>query len=273
MSNTADINKINEFTRRPLTEDEVYTFDVILCDNKTDRDGERFSDNALKQMKELFIGKTGIFDHNPKGEKQTARIFDTEIVEEDNNYKYLKANCYMMRTNSNSDLILEIDGGIKKEVSVSCSCGKKICSICGKDAYKTICNHNPGRKYGNKICCFILDDVTDAYEWSFVAVPAQINAGVTKKFSEEYISSDDSDLKNNSQEILEKTLESIRKDVVRLCYLNYDETSRKAMIFASNQMSPSRLIEFKEELMKKHSGTGVSQFEQQKKELNDDYKF
>lgn len=273
MSNTADISKINKFTRRQLNEDEVYTFDVILCDNKTDRDGEKFSDNALKQMKDLFIGKTGIFDHNPKGEKQTARIFDTEIIEENDNYKYLKANCYMMRTNSNSDLILEIDGGIKKEVSVSCCCKKKICSICGKDAYKTLCSHQAGRKYGNKICCFILDDVTDAYEWSFVAVPAQVNAGVTKKFSEEHMFLNDSDSENNSDEILEKTLESIRKDIVRLCYLNYDEKSGKAMIFASDQMSPSRLVEFRDELIKNHSGTGVSQFEQQKKESNDNYKF
>ena len=31
---------------------------------------------------------------------------------------------------------------------------------------------------------YILDDITDAYEWSFVAVPAQVNAGVTKRFTD-----------------------------------------------------------------------------------------
>ena len=31
----------------------------------------------------------------------------------------------------------------------------------------------------------MLDDITDAYEWSFVAVPAQVNAGVTKRFTDE----------------------------------------------------------------------------------------
>ena len=31
----------------------------------------------------------------------------------------------------------------------------------------------------------MLSDVTDAYEWSFVAVPAQRNAGVVKRFGQE----------------------------------------------------------------------------------------
>lgn len=263
------LEKINKFTRRPLEEDEIYTFDVILCDNKTDRDGEKFSDNALNQMKELFVGKTGIFDHNPKGENQTARIFDTEIVSDETGYKCLKANCYMVRTSSNSDLILEIDGGIKKEVSVSCSCSKRICSICGKDSFKSPCIHKNGQFYGNKKCCFILDNVTDAYEWSFVAVPAQKNAGVTKKFSEIKSFSDGNEMDN----MLEKSIESIKKDIVRLCYLNYDENTVKTMISVSDNMNIEQLIDMKEKLMKNYNKFGVSQFEHSKKDSNADYKF
>ena len=37
------LKRLNEFTRREMSEDEVYIFDVILCDNDIDRDGERFS--------------------------------------------------------------------------------------------------------------------------------------------------------------------------------------------------------------------------------------
>ena len=69
------LKRLNEFTRREMSEDEVYIFDVILCDNDIDRDGERFSQNALESLKKLFVGKTGIFDHNPKSGGQTARIF------------------------------------------------------------------------------------------------------------------------------------------------------------------------------------------------------
>lgn len=185
------LEKINKFTRRIFSEDELYVFDLILCDNEIDRDCERFSDNALTSLSSLFIGKTGIFDHKPSSSNQTARIFDTELVTDENRttkngeyYKYLKASAYMVRTEENKNLIAEIDGGIKKEVSISCSAGRKICSLCGKDKSTGNCGHISGKMYGGRICHTILDDISDAYEWSFVAVPAQINAGVTKKYSE-----------------------------------------------------------------------------------------
>ena len=54
--------KINGFSRRELSESEVYVFPVVLCDNEVDRDFERFSNEALKELAKLFIGKTGIFD-------------------------------------------------------------------------------------------------------------------------------------------------------------------------------------------------------------------
>lgn len=183
------LDKINSFTRRDFKEDELYTFPVTLCDNDVDRDGECFSDKALETMSELFIGKTGIFDHDPKGENQSARIYDTEVVADSEKttaygapYKYLKAMAYMARTDNNKSLIQEIDAGIKKEVSVSCTASEKKCSICGCNRATDVCGHEKGREYDGQICYDVLDGITDAYEWSFVAVPAQINAGVTKKF-------------------------------------------------------------------------------------------
>lgn len=183
-----DIEKINKFTRREFTEDELYIFPVKLCDNEIDRDGERFSDEALEDLKTLYVGKTGIFDHDPSAGNQEARVFDTEIVSENETtsdgrpYKYLRAKAYMVRTAANQPLIDEIDAGIKKEVSVGCSARKKICSVCGANVFEQGCSHVKGKEYGGKLCHHILDDINDAYEWSFVAVPAQINAGVTKKY-------------------------------------------------------------------------------------------
>lgn len=184
------LDKINKLTRRPFTEDEVYVFSVVLCDNEIDRDGEHFSDDALADLQKLFIGKTGIFDHNPAAVNQNARIFDTELITDNSRttvygapYKYLKASAYMVRTDDNRTLIAEIDGGIKKEVSISCSAAKRTCSICGCDRSEGTCSHKKGESYGDKQCCTILSDITDAYEWSFVAVPAQVAAGVTKKYS------------------------------------------------------------------------------------------
>lgn len=184
------LNKINTLTRREFSENELYTFSVILCDNDIDRDGECFSDAALEQLKSLFIGKTGIFDHSPTAANQSARIYDTEIVTDTARltkygqpYKCLKASAYMVRTNENSTLITEIDGGIKKEVSISCSAASKKCSVCGCELNTASCSHTKGIQYGDRLCYTMLDNITDAYEWSFVAVPAQINAGVTKKFN------------------------------------------------------------------------------------------
>ena len=53
---------------------------------------------------------------------------------------------------------------------------------CGKDGRTEPCAHIKGREYGGKLCHRILCDPTDAYEWSFVAVPAQPAAGVTKSY-------------------------------------------------------------------------------------------
>ena len=181
------LERLNKFTRRELTEDEVYIFTVTLCDNETDRDNERFSRKSLDEMSEKFVGVTGIFDHDPKGENQTARLFHTEVVETDGKnsageiYAYLKGYAYMVRTASNADLIREIDGGIKKEISVSCSAERQICSICGADRRENACRHVKGRRYDGKKCVVTLDGISDVYEWSFVAVPAQVCAGVTKK--------------------------------------------------------------------------------------------
>ena len=189
-NNAAALEQLNKFTRRKFTGDEVFIFPVILCDNEVDRDNERFSRKSLDEMAEKFVGVTGIFDHDPKGGNQTARIFSAEVVEESREnslgepYACIKENAYMVRTDSNADLIREIEGGIKKEVSVSCAAERHICSVCGTDRRVKACHHVKGRRYDGKKCFLSLEDISDAYEWSFVAVPAQVRAGVTKKFEE-----------------------------------------------------------------------------------------
>lgn len=184
------LEKIGRFSRRALKEEELYTFPVILCDNEIDRDCERFSDEALEELAQLYVGKTGIIDHDPSAANQSARIYDVTLETDPEKltsfgspYKRLKADAYMIRTAGNTDLIAEIDAGIKKEVSVSCSSSRKVCSICGADVIGGVCEHQKGAQYDGQVCCHILDGITDAYEWSFVAVPAQINAGVTKKYN------------------------------------------------------------------------------------------
>lgn len=251
---TGMLEKINKFTRRPFTEDEIYVFSVILCDNDIDRDGERFSDKALEKIAELFVGKTGIFDHAPSSSNQTARIFDTEIIcdesrltQNGDSYRYVKASAYMIRTDKNSSLIAEIDGGIKKEVSVSCSAARRICSVCGNDR----CAHISGKEYGGRIAHKIIDNVTDAYEWSFVAVPAQVGAGVTKHFSAGSMES--SPVFGD----IEQAQDELRRDIRKLAYFNGGHSAADITSVAARSMNTSQLIELKKFLEKKCFGRGV----------------
>ena len=184
----AQLELVNAFSKVLLTEEQVYLFSVRLCDNQVDRDKEYFDKAALEQLAPLFVGKTGIFDHDWSAKNQSARIYRTEIVaqsgvvEETGEAKcFLKGYAYMLRTEENAHLIAEIDAGIKKEVSVSCSVERCICSICQNDiADRISCSHVKGRVYDGKTCVVKLQDPIDAYEWSFVAVPAQQESGVIK---------------------------------------------------------------------------------------------
>lgn len=256
---SAILSKINKFTRRPLTEDEVYVFSVVLCDNEIDRDCERFSNEALAELREKFIGRTGISDHDASSANQTARIFDTELITDDTRetrcgepYKFLKAGAYMVRTSENSDLIAEIDGGIKKEVSISCTAEKRTCSVCGCDRSKGGCSHIKGRKYGGKLCHDILSGITDAYEWSFVAVPAQVNAGVTKRFSQT------DDVISQPVGELAAAEEELRRDVRRLTYFVNDTEAAKALSVSCRSMNAVQLTALKKSLEKQLVRGGIT---------------
>ena len=185
--NPGDLELIGALARKPLGQEEVYTFSVRLCDNEIDRDFERFTVQTLEQLAPMFVGKAGIFDHQWSARGQAARIYKTEIVREPerltragDGYCWLKGYAYMVRTEGSKDLIAEIEGGIKKEVSVGCAVEHAICSVCGCDRSQADCEHEKGREYGGQLCWADLEGAKDAYEFSFVAVPAQPAAGVVK---------------------------------------------------------------------------------------------
>ena len=177
----AAMEKINLYTRRAYKPEEVYTFSVVLCDNEVDRDGECFTKETLEELAKLFVGKTGILDHEPTSKNQTARVFDAEVKEIPGKvtslnepYAQLTAQAYVPRNDGTKAFIESIESGIRKEVSVGCAVKKRVCSVCGAES----CVHVPGKMYNGKRCVRILSGAADAYEFSFVAVPAQRAAGV-----------------------------------------------------------------------------------------------
>ena len=243
-----DLELIGALARRPLSQEEVYTFSVRLCDNEIDRDFERFAPQTLEELAPMFVGKSGIFDHQWSARGQAARIYKTEVVREPerltragDTYCWLKGSAYMVRTDSSRDLIAEIEGGIKKEVSVGCAVGHSVCSVCGCDRTMTDCGHEKGREYGGQLCYATLEGAEDAYEFSFVAVPAQPMAGVVKSARRGA---------GRSLERLEEEaalgrryLEDLRGQVVRLALLADRELSGQAMKSLADKLSPAELEE------------------------------
>ena len=173
----AQLEAINGQAKANLTAEQVYVFSLRLCDDRVDRDYERFDTDALPGLAKLFIGKTGICDHKWSTDAQVARIFAAEVVQEEG-VSYIKAWAYIRRGGHADEVIADIEAGIKKEVSVGCAMGYGICSVCGSE-YGT-CGHQKGEYYDGQLCCAILKEPVDAYEFSFVAVPAQRDAGVLK---------------------------------------------------------------------------------------------
>lgn len=171
------LEAINAQAKAELTAEQVYVFSLRLCDDRIDRDMERFDTAALPALAKLFIGKTGIVDHKWSSDSQVARIFETQVVQEAE-VTYIKAWAYIRRGGAAEEMIADIEAGIKKEVSVGCAMGRAVCSICGGE-YGT-CGHQKGEHYDGMLCSVILKEPMDAYEFSFVAVPAQRDAGVIK---------------------------------------------------------------------------------------------
>lgn len=242
-----DLERINSFAKTPLTAQQVYTFALRLCDNEVDRDFERFDEEALSVLGDLFVGRTGIFDHQWSAEGQTARIYRTELVHEPerktlagDGYCYLKAWAYLLRTEKNQDLIADIEGGIKKEVSVGCSVGRSVCSVCGADS--GTCEHVRGREYGGKLCYAELRGPTDAYEWSFVAVPAQRAAGVLKKTYGGDADPGELRLLREQARLGRKYLASLRREVVRLAMLADDSADGETLSAVAERLEEPELL-------------------------------
>lgn len=181
-----DIDLINRFTLKDLKPEDVFAFNINLCDDQPDRENERFSLQCLQKLTTMFPGKPLIQDHEWSANNQQGRIYRAQVVH-DGKANRLRASIYMLRTPGTAETIAQIEGGVLKEVSVSVKCNKITCSICGKPmirswkGYEKCENdHENGKTYNGQTCLGVLEDPSDAFEVSFVAVPAQREAGVTK---------------------------------------------------------------------------------------------
>lgn len=176
-----DYEILKEFLPSEVPKEDIFVYSVRLCDNLVDREGEFFSLGALQKVTEMVVGKAGIFDHIWSGGKIHSRIYKAELFTDDEHknetlepYRYIVGYAYTLNTEKNKDLIDAIKAGILKEVSLGFN----------SDEYSSI-TLDDGRSVSR------IDNITDVYEWSFVAVPAQPFAGVIKSFNKEVVESMD----------------------------------------------------------------------------------
>lgn len=165
-----DYQLIKELLPHPVSKEDLFVYSIKLCDNLLDREGEFFSLSSLSQIAELFLGVGGIFNHNWEGSQHHSRIYRTEVLSDETVektpvgevYSYVVAYAYTLNTEENKTFLDKLKSGILREVSIGFEDDETV-----KVAY--------GDTEATRI-----DSVTDAYEWSFVSVPAQPFAGVVK---------------------------------------------------------------------------------------------
>ena len=249
------LEAINAQAKASMTAEQVYVFSLRLCDDQVDRDMERFDTAALNGLAKLFIGKTGIVDHQWSAGNQVARIFAAEVVQEDR-VSYIKAWAYIRRGGANEEVIADIEAGIKKEISVGCAMGRAVCSVCGSE-YGT-CGHVKGEHYDGQLCVAILKEPMDAYEFSFVAVPAQPNSGVLKalgggnrtlkELAEQFGAQSEYRALFKEAQLGREYKKQIGNDVVRLCLsldLGVEEPALRAI---AEKAGAEELLKLKEAL-------------------------
>ena len=261
MPTAEQLEAINGMAKGSLTAEQVYVFSLRLCDDQVDRDYERFDTAALAELAKLFVGKSGSVDHVWSAQAQMARIFRTEVVTEDA-VSYIKAWAYIRRGGAGDEWIADIEAGIKKEVSVGCAMGRSVCSVCGLE-YGT-CGHRKGEHYDGQLCAAILKEPVDAYEFSFVAVPAQPEAGVLKGMGRRCVSLKELADRHGAQEeyrtlfklaelgrVYEQTLAD---EVVRLCLALELGVAEPVLRTVAGKMGAEELRVLQKALTEKMSG-------------------
>lgn len=160
-----DFSIIKEYIQTDeIKQTDLFVYPVCLCDNQVDRENDRFTDEALENIKKKAVGVIGLKNHSWEAEHAHSRIYKTEI-EEEGSIKSVIGYAYTIKSQKTAHFIEKIKAGILKEVSI----GFKATNFSEEKGIR------------------LINGVEDVFEWSFVAVPAQPRAGVIKEYNEEEV--------------------------------------------------------------------------------------
>ena len=106
-----------------------------------------------------------------------------------------------------------------------------MCSICGEPMDQ--CPHEKGEEYDGQVCHGVLTGAIDAYEWSFVAVPAQRRAGVIKSAGRRL---------EDEARLGRKYLKSLRREMVRLAGIAEPEVQHGLLEQVAGKLDEEELL-------------------------------
>lgn len=182
--NEADLAAINALSPTRLEWDDVFVRSMYLCsDRPSESDWSCFTPRALGQIARLVVGQSVISGHDRRT-LPMARFFKASVLPRDDceagaSSQWVQAGFYWLReTSGATDLLLNIDGGIYREVSIAWRYRHWQCSICGKE--DGICQHRPGELVGDDRCLRVIDEVVDVLEGSLVYKGADAGATLSR---------------------------------------------------------------------------------------------
>jgi len=184
-----DMKIINQLAPGELSTEKVFIRSMYLCSSQPcTSDGCQFTRNALEEIAQRVVGLSVLTGHD-RSSLPIARFFKAEVVQSDNSDNgepifFVRAWFYWLRNTSGAkDLLLNIDGGIYREVSLAWKFDSWICSICNSSNGK--CGHRAGALYNERRCYRLIDHVTEVLEGSLVYKSADRNTYLSGERSED----------------------------------------------------------------------------------------
>lgn len=178
-----DLERINRLAPAKLSADQVYVRSMYLCSTQPClSDGCQFSKQGLEDIAGKIVGQSVLTGHD-RSRLPLARFFKARVVEGPSvsaspPVYFVRAWFYWLRgTTGAKDLLLNIDGGIYREVSLSWRFNRWHCSIC--HAENNRCAHRVGDEYDGKICFRLIHSIAEVLEGSLVYKSADKNTLLT----------------------------------------------------------------------------------------------
>ncbi len=174
-----DMRLINRWAPSALQPEQVYIRSMYLCSTQPcESDGCQFTQQALEQIAEKIIGISVLTGHNrsslPMARFFKACVAEQQSVDTDEPVSFVRAWFYWLRdTTGAKDLLLNIDGGIYREVSLAWKYRHWCCSICHTENGN--CSHRVGETYDGQRCYRLINEISEVLEGSLVYKAADRN--------------------------------------------------------------------------------------------------